>query len=74
MRRSINPLATPRYDDVHILLQGDQFTDGRPIGDFEHLHGVFGEPRFLQPLMDARGNGLIRVDRLRAAAKDRCVA
>ncbi len=67
-------LAAARHDDVDVLLVGDQAADRRAVGGRDHLHGVLGQARGAQALVDARRDRAVAAERLGAAAQDRRVA
>ena len=67
-------LAAARHDDVDVFLHRDELADGGAVGGLDHLHRGFGQAGRLQAFVHARGDRLIGMDRLRAAAQDRGVA
>ena len=65
------PLAATRNDDVDVLAQGDQVTDGGAIGGIDHLHRMNRQPGTFQTVLHQTGNHPVAANRFRTTAQDR---
>ena len=63
-------LAATRYEHVDMLVHRRQQADNRAIGGRDQLHRVFRQPGNGEPFPNAGRDGLIRMQRFRAAAQD----
>jgi hypothetical protein len=64
------PLAAARHDHVDELGHAHELTHRRTLGGVDELDGIKGQLGGAETGVDARGDGAVRADGLRAAAQD----